>query len=578
MKISILSTLLFCLGLTFISQAQQPTIPQEVKDNIISRVDNEINKGIVIGIITSEGTSYFSYGVKSGETNEKIDENSIFEIGSISKTFTGVILADKILKGELNLDDPIQNRLPEGITAPMKNGESIQLVHLSNHTSGLPRIPSNMTSENPSNPYADYTVEQMYSFLNDYELTRDIGSQFEYSNYAVGLLGNLLTFNSQKSYEELMVELIANPLNMENTRIGFTPTMLKELAYGHSNGQQIENWDLPTLAAAGAIRSSASDMVKYISANMGILQSDINPALNLSHQVTTGEGIDQPVGLGWIISGNEGNEYIWHNGATGGYRAFSGFIKNGNLGVVVLTNSDQPITDIGMHILDPTKDLSNPKPSIAIKIKEILENKNKRAAKKEYWKLRKTNPSEYNFNEEQLNTLGYLYLSQNEIQKAKFILKLNLEAFPESANTYDSYAEVLMKNNENKKAIVNYKKSLELNPGNANAIAMLEKLGEDTKNLSQEVIIDDKILTSYVGDYELAPGFILTITKEGSQLIAQATGQGAVPIYPKSNDEFYYKIVDAQLKFYTNESNEVESVTLFQAGQEIVGKKLKNSK
>ena len=131
-----------------------------------------------------------------------------------------------------------------------------------------------------------------------------------------------------------------------------------------------------------------------------------------------------------------------------------------------------------------------------------------------------------------------------------------------------------MKNNENAKAIASYKKSVELNPGNTNGIEMLNKLGVDTESLMKEVNVDDAILESYVGKYELAPGFVLTVAKYDSQLKAQATGQPEHPIFPKSNNVFYYKIVEAQLTFNQNEDGVVESVTLLQGGQEINGKKL----
>ncbi|WP_107038014.1 serine hydrolase [Brumimicrobium mesophilum] len=576
MRNSILSTLLLFLGFTFISQAQSPTISEEIKNNIKARVDYGINTGIVVGIVTSKGTEYHSYGVKSFETEEKVDENSIFEIGSITKTFTGLLLADAVVKRELNLDDPIQNLLPNGINAPTKNGESIKLFHLSNHTSSLARLPGNLTISNPSNPYGDYSVEQMYEFLNTYELPRAIGSQFEYSNYAVGLLGNILAAKSKSSYEELMVDIIAKPLGMGNTRIVLTPEMKKNLAFGHSNGVQVENWDLPTLAGAGAIRSSALDMAKYLSANMGIVTTNLFPALELTHKISSGDSIKQKVGLGWIIEEKNDSKIIWHNGATGGYRAFTGFIKNGDYGVIVLTNSAAPITDLGMYMLDSSKTLIQPKPSISLEMRKLLDNKSIKKATKSYWNISENEKDQYNFEENELNSLGYFYIQKNEIDKAVAVLALNVQAYPESFNAYDSYAEALMLNNENKKAIANYKKSLELFPGNTNGIEMLKKLGVDTKEFEKEVKIASATLKSYVGNYELVPGFILTITKEGNQLIAQATGQGANPIYPSSENEFYLKVVDAQIVFNRNEAGEVESLTLFQAGQELVGKKNKD--
>lgn len=475
----IVAFLVFLFG----CQTQNTFIPEEVKENIKSRVENDINTGIVVGVVTSKGTTFYSYGVKSLITNEPVDENSVFEMGSITKTFTGILLADMVIKGDLNLDDPLQNLLPNNITAPTRNGESIKLFQLSNHTSSLPRLPDNISPANPANPYADYTEKQLYDFLNGYELTRDIGSIFEYSNYAAGLLGHVLATKRQMTYEELMLEVIAKPLGMENTRIVLTPQMRKYLAMGHSNGLEVENWDLPVLAGAGAIRSTAIDMLKYLAANMGLGKISLYPAMQLSHKETAREDSVQVVGLGWFTLTANDKEIIWHNGGTGGYGTFAGFIKGGNKGVVVFSNTDIGVNDIGFHLLNPEMELKNPKPDIGIKLRKIIESEGIETATEAYWEFKKNQADGYDFGENHLNVLGYSYLHNNEVEKALSVFKINVDAFPDSWNVYDSYGEALMKNNENEKAIANYKKSVELNPDNTNGIEMLKKLGIDTDSL-----------------------------------------------------------------------------------------------
>ena len=173
----------FCISLIFESVAQ--TLSPQVTESIQARIDSGVNPGVVIGIIDSNGPHYYSFGVKSLKSREPVNENSIFEIGSITKTFTGILLADRVVKGQSKLDDPLQNYLPEGITAPSKNGAAIALVHLANHTSGLPYMPGNLKPANPANPFADYSEKLLYEFLAGYSLPRDIGSKYEYSNFAV---------------------------------------------------------------------------------------------------------------------------------------------------------------------------------------------------------------------------------------------------------------------------------------------------------------------------------------------------------------------------------------------------------
>lgn len=567
------TALLIALLISSLCYSQESLIPAEVQENIQMRVDQAVHPGIVVGVVTPQGTDFYSYGVRS-QNGEAVDEHSVFEIGSISKTFTGILLADQVVKSNLSLETPLQALLPDSVTAPTRNGDSIHLYQLSNHTSALPRLPANLSPADPANPYADYSEEQLYDFLDGYELTRDIGSQYEYSNYAVGLLGHVLAARQQTSYEDLMVRVIADPLKMPNTRVAFTPKMKEHLAIGHSYGAEVANWDLPTLAGAGAIRSTAADMIRYVAANMGLEKSELYPALQLSHQKSGGEDSSSPVGLGWHLIERNDSDIIWHNGGTGGYRAFAGFLRGGDKGVVVLTNSTAGVDDIGFRLLDDTTTLVTPQPSIATEIKKVLDREGTEAALQRYQELKEQSAEEYNFSEDQLNSLGYTYLEQEETDKALAVFKLNVEAFPTSSNAYDSYAEALMKNEENEQAIANYKKSVELNPGNANGRQMLARLGVDTTTLVTEVDVDEATLETYVGEYQLAPGFILTVTRDGSQLIAQATGQPAIPVFAKSEREFYWKVVDAQLRFNTDEEGNVVSATLFQAGMEIVGKKV----
>lgn len=552
----------------------QPEITDTVKTNIKSRVNNGVNTGIVVGLIDADGSNYYHYGVKSLKTNEPVDENSIFEIGSISKTFTGILLADRVMKNKMALDDPLQKYLPKGVTAPTRNGEVIRLVNMANHTSSLPRMPSNFNPANPANPFADYYEEQLYGFLQNYELPRDIGTEYEYSNYAMGLLGHILALQNKMSYEELLTNIITEPLKLKNTGIRLSPNMKKNLAKGHSGDVEVENWDLTTLAGAGAIRSNAVDMLKFLAFNMGIEKTQLYPAMQLSHMNSRKEGEEPIVGLGWHTMVFDNTEIIWHNGGTGGYRTFAGFIKGGNKGVVVLSNTNVGVDDIGIHVLHPESPMTEIKPSIAAKIKDVIEKQGLNAGLKTYSDLKKNNASEYDFTEKELNRLGYQYLRGAEIEKALAIFKLNTEEFPNSSNVFDSYGEALKKKGDKEKAIENYRKSIELNPGNQNAMAMLKELGVNTDELIEEVTVEEKILETYLGKYELAPNFILTVSRDGSQLKAQATGQPEFPVYPKSENVFYLKVVEAQLTFNKNDGGTVDSVTLHQNGQVITGKRL----
>lgn len=565
-----IATLIFVIGIIHFTCAQ--TADEAIQATIKARVDNGINTGIVVGIMDASGTRYYSYGVKSAKGNEAVNEHAVFEIGSISKTFTATLLAEAVDKGEVKLTDPIQRYLPSGVTAPVRNGASIQLVHLSNHTSSLPRLPSNLTPANPVNPYADYTEKQLYDFLGQYTLTRDIGSEYEYSNYAAGLLGHILATRKGSTYEKQLAEVITQPLKMNNTGTTLTPKMKANLAMGHHEGAEVSNWDFDALAGAGAIRSTAMDMVIYLRANMGKTKSKLYAAMQLAHQNSRPAGSNPMVGLGWHKTTADGIEIVWHNGGTGGYRSFTGFIKGGDKGVVVLTNSTASVDDIGMYVLNPKSPLKEIKNSIARKLRSILDAQGTENAVKTYWELKKTEAGNYDWSEEQLRKLGADYLGKGETDKAIAVLGLNAEVYPQSSSAFYDLGEALLKKGDKENAIGHYKKSLALHPGNQLSEARLKELG--ITNTGSDIEIAIEILEKYTGQYQLAPGFILTISREDKQLKAQATGQPQFPIFPKSQNVFYLKVVEAQLTFNQDSDGKVQSLTLLQGGKEIPGRKL----
>ena len=293
--------------------------------------------------------------------------------------------------------------------------------------------------------------------------------------------------------------------------------------------------------------------------------------MQLSHQARHDKpGGGTRVGLGWHISKGAEGDVIWHNGGTGGYRTFAGFVKETGKGVVVLTNSAKGADDLGFHLLNPEAKLIEVKKSALAEIRKTLDAQGADAAWQTYERLKKD--VSYALEEEECNNLGYAYLEGGNTKAALVLFKINVAAFPKSANAYDSYGEALMKDGQKEAAIANYKKSLELNPGNANAVDMLAKMGVEEK--IDAFRVEESVLETYVGVYELAPNFTITVTRQGAQLFGQATGQGPFEMFAKSNTEFFLKVVEAQVAFSVQDGK-VESMTLFQGGQTIPGKKVK---
>jgi serine-type D-Ala-D-Ala carboxypeptidase/endopeptidase len=304
--------------------------------------------GIVVGLLdASGGRRIVAIGV---------DSAGVFEIGSITKVFTTAVLEDMVDRGELRLEDPVATLLPPSTKVPARGDRRITLLDLATQSSGLPRLPSNLSPADSMNPYADYAVEQMYAFLSSYQLTRDIGAEYEYSNLGMGLLGHALTLKAGTGYEDLVRRRILTPLGMRATAITLTAAMRSKLAPGHDgSGRTVPNWDLPTLAGAGALRSTASDMLTFLAANIDSTATLLSRTLWHTHAER--RGTNNPamkIGLGWHIFARPVGNIVWHNGGTGGYRTFAGFDPARRVGVVVLSNIDQGVDDIGFHILDET--------------------------------------------------------------------------------------------------------------------------------------------------------------------------------------------------------------------------------
>jgi serine-type D-Ala-D-Ala carboxypeptidase/endopeptidase len=330
----------------------------EIRKIIADRVGSE-NSGlaIVVGVIDAKGRRVIAYGSLAKGDKRPLNGDTIFEIGSMTKVFTSLVLMDMVRKGEVALTDPVSKYLPASVKVPERNNKKITLQDLSTQSSGLPRMPTNFHPKDDSNPYVDYSVEQLYQFISGYQLTRDIGAQYEYSNLGVGLLGHVLTLRAGQDYETMVRTRILDPLGMNSTRVTLTPDMKARLAVGHGpNLDPVPNWDLsPAVAGAGALRSSANDILTFLAANLGYIKTPLAADMAAEVSIRRPAGApDMQIAYAWHIQSKNGNSIIWHNGGTGGYRTYMGYDPKSRAGVVLLTNiaSTADPDDIGRHLLD----------------------------------------------------------------------------------------------------------------------------------------------------------------------------------------------------------------------------------
>lgn len=309
-------------------------------------LDDGVVVGFVVGIVKDGETQVIPYGVTRKGSQIAPDGDAVYEIGSVSKAFTGVLLADMVQRGIVQLEDPVQKYLPPDVTMPVAEGKPITLEHLATHTSGLPRLPDNLAPADPSNPYADYSEAQLFSFLPGHTLRRPPG-EHEYSNYGMGLLGHVLATKAGKTYEELLIDRICKPLGMEDTRITLNADQRKRFATPYTAAlKPAHAWDIPTLAGAGGIRSTCNDMITFMQANLADDEKPLTKALRLSHQKRHAMESGLAMGLGWHIARDGITR--WHNGMTGGFHGWLSVVPEHGVGVVVLANTaNRKITQFG---------------------------------------------------------------------------------------------------------------------------------------------------------------------------------------------------------------------------------------
>ncbi|HEY5043195.1 MAG TPA: serine hydrolase domain-containing protein [Verrucomicrobiae bacterium] len=311
--------------------------------------------GLVVGIVDEHGSSIVNYGKLDNGTDQEVNGDTLFDLASVTKTFTGLLLQDMVERGEMKLDDPVTKYLPESVKMPTRNGKEITLLQLATHTSGLPLLPDNAGPKSRL-PTADYTFEKLDAFVSGYKLTREPGTKYEYSNVGIALLGQAIALKAGTNYESLVVDRICRPLEMDSTRFTLTPELKSRFATGHNQlGHVVSSWDWGALMAAAALRSTANDMLKYVSANLGLMPSSLTPLMEKTHAAHFHtDVIDEDVGLGWFITRElDGTKIVWKTGSGPGYTAFAGFDMTQRRGIVVMSSSeDEDVHTIGRLLLE----------------------------------------------------------------------------------------------------------------------------------------------------------------------------------------------------------------------------------
>ncbi len=492
-------------------------------------VERDLVRGAVVGVYDSGSVSYEGVGKTTRGSSTPPTKDTLFEIGSITKVFTALLVQTLVDGEELNWDSTLQESLPMFDFANEEVKE-ITLRELAIHASGLPRMPTNMQPGDLLDPYADYSVEQLVTFLEDFDPEALDKSQV-YSNLGFGLLGTIAAFGVD--YSDLMSSNVFDPLEMTNSHTSHSPKTRQNLATGFSRGATMPNWNFVAMAGAGCILSSAEDLMKFAIRNLESLETPIDESLrNLREaQIASNQG------LGWaLLQTDDGKPVYWHGGATGGYVSFLAISPEESKGWVILATSTESalITDLGMSFFRSPQETDAVDLSPYVGVFELAPE---------------------------------LYITFFERDSQLFGQASGQPEFPLTHSEDRNFGfelggiSIIFGEPDNGQA-----QDLEWTQGGQTIPA---KRVDDSLGITHREAIElsEATLSQYPGKYELAENVFLTIIHRDGQLFAHATGQPVFPVFATEKDRFFYKVVDAEIHFERNESNSVTALVLHQNGE-----------
>ena len=491
-----------------------------------------------------------------------------FRIASVTKQFTAALVLQLIEQGEMELDAPVTRYWPE---YPAAQGDAVTIRHLLRHTSGIPSLTSFPgradTQRQPHTP-----AESVASFW-DMPLEFEPGSTFRYSNSGYILLGALIERATGQPYDVALRERLLDPLGLLDSGYDHYSEVIDGLAYGYApqpdgSYQRAAYLDTSYPYAAGMMYATGADLLAWTRALHAA--EPFQNAATLDQMTTPGLG-DYGFGIGAtrLPMGTQSVQVIGHSGGIEGFSSQLSYLPETERTIVVLQNTEGSSGEIaqGLALLLFGETPPAPRRPLASVLMPVIDGGGVEAALAHYRAAKASTPSEIDFDEDQLNELGYAYLGRGDMETALRLFALNVEMYPDAWNVYDSLGEAQLAAGDRAQAAASYGRALELNPGAPSARAALEELGVLQAEPALE--LSEDLLERYVGRYELQAGFVIAVTRDGSQLSAQATGQPMFEIYPTTETDFYLKAVDAQITFGAVEDGRAAMLTLHQNGRSM---------
>ncbi len=510
------------------------------------------------------------FGMANMEWDIPNQPDTKFRLASVTKQFTAMLIMQLVSDNKLKLDVPITTYLPD---YPKKNGDIITIHQLLTHSSGIPNYTSFPNFREIMNN--SYSPKELVNLFADSTLEFTPGERFQYSNSGYILLGYIIEKITGQSYEQVLQDKIFTPLNMNNSGYDHNSSVIKNRASGYNqvgnNFQNANYIDMSVPFSAGGIYSTVEDLylwdqALYTEKLLPLKYRDLLFAANIPAG-------DHYYGYGWemgkmpVGSSGEKVETISHSGDINGFNTEITRIPSDKILVVLLNNTgggqlyDMTFGIIGILYNKP---FNFPKKSIAYSVLNIIDKEGIQSALSYYKEIKDSDS--YQLNENEMNVAGYQLLQSGRTKEAASIFKLNVEAFPNSYNTYDSYGEAVLALGDTTKAIENYTKSVKLNPGNENGLKTLNKLGVNTDTFIIKMTIEDLKLLE--GDYLITnssaggnKNWKITYEVVNGELTGNDNGY-RYRLIPVGANQFVNPDDGASLEFDTKDKNNI-TLTLF---------------
>jgi serine-type D-Ala-D-Ala carboxypeptidase/endopeptidase len=502
--------------------------------------------GIALAWVDADGPAFFTAGKFSADDPRAITADTQFEMGSVTKVFTSLLLAESERLGKVNREDAAAKFLLPPEDAAQKSLAKISLLSLATHASGLPRLPFNIGPNADANPdpYAKYSRDDLVAALRVHGPTAPVGRSAAYSNFGAAVLGEALAAAWGSSYDAALHGHVLDPLGMNATTVALTGAAPSaQLAPSHAIGVRVPSWNFLAFAPAGALRSSAREMAIFLSACLHPEKSPLRAALEMSFQRQRPfEDVGGGIGLGWLISDDSEQPVTWHSGATLGSRSFVGFNPKTRVGVALLANVPKTNDELGFALLGGKP----PRPAVAtVKNGEDYVG---RYALTPAVAIDVTTRAEGLF----VQLTGQPVLTLRESSVDRFAVA----GVP---------AEISFSRDAMQRVI-----ALTLHQNGLDQRAPRGELPPSAK----EVALPAEVLAEYPGKYELAPGAVLTVIVEGTDVFVQLTGQSRGQVFASAKDEFFAKIVAASFTFERDPAGKVIALVLHQNGRDQRAKRI----